>query len=177
MMDRLNLNRREKIFVCAGAVIVLLTLLYVAVIAPYSSLMSRLDRKIALRQEQVSEVAALKNELLLLKEQLLVAEKKVASSGNFSLFSFVEQKVQGVAGKENLIYMRPKPATQQDDFEETSLEVKLEKISLQQVVRLLHEMEAADVPLKVKTLQLRNRAGNASLLDVTLDISTLRKKT
>jgi general secretion pathway protein M len=180
MMDRLNLNKlnkREKIVVCAGAVFVLLVLLYAAVIAPYNNLMDRLDHKMGLRQKQVREVAALKSDLLLLKEQLREAEKKISEAGNFSLFSFVERKVQTVAGKENLVFMRPKPATQQDDFEETSLEIKLQKISLQQVVRLLYEMEAANVPVNVKTLQLRNRTENASLLDVTMDVSTLRKKT
>ena len=66
--------------------------------------------------------------------------------------------------------------TQQDDFEEAALEVKLEKITLQQVVRLLYEMETTDVPLNVKNLQLRNRSESAALLDATMDISTLRKK-
>ena len=177
MMDRLNLNKREKIFVSVGAVFVILTLIYVAVVAPYNNLMDRLDNKVALRGKQVGEVIALKNDILLLKQQLREAEQKISSVQSFSLFSFVEQKVQAVAGKENLVYMRPKPGTQRDDFEETSLEIKLEKITLQQVVRLLYEMESADAPLNVKSLQLRNRTESASLLDVTMDVSTLRKKT
>ncbi|MBN2428942.1 MAG: type II secretion system protein M [Deltaproteobacteria bacterium] len=177
MIDHLNLNKREKIFVIAGALFVLLTLIYAAAVAPYTNLMERLDSKVALRGKQVTEAIALKNEILLLQQQLREAEQKISSTANFSLFSFVEQKVQGVAGKENLVHMRPKPATEREDFEESSLEIKLEKITLQQVVRLLYEMEAADVPLNVKALQLRNRTESAALLDVTMDISTLRKKT
>jgi len=177
VIDRLNLNKREKIFVSVGAVFIILTLLYVALVSPYNRFMERLDNKITLRGKQVGEVISLKNDILLLKQQLREAEQKISSSRSFSLFSFVEQKVQGVAGKENLVYMRPKPATQRDDFEETALEIKLEKITLQQVVRLLYEMETVDVPLNVKSLQIRNRTESASLLDVTMDVSTLRKKT
>lgn len=177
MMDRLNLNKREKIFVGAGAVIVFVTLLYVAVVAPYRNQMSGLDKKISLRQKQAVEMVALKEEILELQERLREAETKVSRTVNFSLFSFVEQKVQEAAGKENLVFMRPKPAAQQGDFEETSLEVKLEKISLEQVTRLIYAIEAADVSINIKSLQLRNRMPNAALLDVTMDISTLRRKT
>jgi general secretion pathway protein M len=171
-----RLNAREKIFIGAGVAFVFVAILYWGGIAPYRNQMAGLDRKISLRQKQVGEMAALSAEIFDLRERLAVAERKVSQTVNFSLFSFVEQKVQEAAGRENLVFMRPKPATSQGDYEETALEVKLEKISLQQVVRLIYEIEASEVPLNITTLQIRSRKPNADLLDVTLDISTLRKK-
>ncbi|MEZ4601126.1 MAG: type II secretion system protein GspM [Syntrophotaleaceae bacterium] len=176
-MNKFNrLNMREKILVCLGIAFVFLAILYWGGIAPYKNQMANLDRKIAQRQKQVGEMAVLKAEILDLQERVAAAERKVSQAVNFSLFSFVEQKVQEAAGRENLVFMRPKPATRQGDYEETALEVKLEKISLQQVVRLIYEIEAAEVPLNITTLQIRSRKPNMELLDVTLDISTLRKK-
>jgi type II secretory pathway component PulM len=171
-----RLNSREKIFVCSGAAFVFAAILYWGGIAPYRNQMANLDRKIARRQQQVGEMTALSAEILDLQERLAVAERRVSQAVDFSLFSFVEQKVQEAAGRENLVFMRPKPSTRQGDYEETALEVKLEKINLRQVVRFIYEIEAAEVPLNITTLQIRSRKPNADLLDVTLDISMLRKK-
>ena len=175
MIWHLNINKREKIFLCAGAALVFLTIFYAAVVS-YKGLMAGFDRKIALRQKYIKEMTSLKGDIFLLQERITEAEKKVSLSLNFSLFSFMEQKVQESAGRENLVFMRPKPTAQRGDFEEISLEVKLEKINLEQVTRLIYEIEAADVPLHINTLQIRSRKPNTALLDVTMDISTLRKK-
>ena len=91
----------------------------------------------------------------------------------FSLFSFIEATEAQVASKENLVYMRPQPSVDQNEFREESVEIKLEKIRLDQLVQLLYEIESANAFLKVKTLRVKTRFDNKSELDAVMTISSM----
>jgi general secretion pathway protein M len=108
----------------------------------------------------------------LLQRQLAEAEKKLAKGENFSLFSFVEAITAQAATKENLVYMRPQPVSVQEDFKEESVEIKLERIRLDQLVRLLYEIDAANAYLQVKNLRIKTRFDDQSQLNAVLTISS-----
>ena len=76
-----------------------------------------------------------------------------------------------MASKENLVYMRPQPASTQDGYREDSVEIKLEKIRLDQLVRLLYDIQNADAFLQVKNMRVKTRFDNRTLLDVVLTVS------
>ncbi|MBN1141796.1 MAG: hypothetical protein JXB25_08395, partial [Deltaproteobacteria bacterium] len=104
------------------------------------------------------------------------AEQKTSSSGDFSLFAFFEKQVLDIARKENLVHMLPQTPNVRDGFEETSLEVKLEKITLDQMVRLLFAVENADAFLQVRNLRIKKRPDKSTLLDVTLNVASIKAK-
>lgn len=165
-----NLSTREKMILGAGIVFCIAVLAYMTIIAPYRSRMQLLDRKISASQSQLEQVNALQEEYRDLARQI----KKVSSDQHdvSGLFSFVENQVQQVAGRDKLSSMRPVAPVRHDNMVEEGLEVKIERISLRQVVDLLQRLDQSQRPLRVKGLDLKVRFENKSLFDTSLTIST-----
>jgi general secretion pathway protein M len=170
-MNLPQLNPRERLALIVGAVVVLVTLIYLGIVAPYRQAMGRLDARIATRQKQLGQIQEVRQDYLQLQQQVAAAESRLDRGREFSLFTFVETTAAREAGRENLIYMRPQPPSTQEGFREESVEVKLEKIRLDQLVRFLYAFEAVDAALEIKNLRIRTRFDNRSLLDAVLTIS------
>jgi len=170
-----QLNQREKIFVTAGGVALVLALLYLAVLMPYRSALNRLDKQIAARSQQLQEVKTLRAQYLAMQQQILQVEMRVKNNQDFSALTFIENLVERTAGRDNLVSMRPQPPLTQNEFIVDSVEVKLEKLSLKQVLELLWGVEGAKTPMQVKGLYLKQRFDDRSLLDATMTISALRR--
>lgn len=168
-----NLSMREKIILGAGIAFCIVVLFYVAVIAPYNSRMKALEHKINAKQTQLAQVTALQQQYNSLSQQIKqISTEQQDVSG---LFSFVENQVQQVAGRDKLSSMRPVAPVRHDNMVEEGLEVKIERISLRQVVDLLQRLEQSQRPLRIKGLDLKVRFENKSLFDTSLTISIFSK--
>jgi len=168
-----QLSRREQLAVALGAVAILITVLYLGVVAPYSNALEQLDAKITSRQRQIREVDTLRREYVVLQQLQSAAEARLNKNAAFSLFPFVESMVGQYAAKENLVSMRPQPAVPRENLLEEAVEVRLEKIRLDQVVRLLYAVDSADALMQVKNLRLRTRFDDRSVFDVTMTVTAL----
>ena len=63
------------------------------------------------------------------------------------------------------------------EFIVDSVEIKLEKLTLKQLLELLLGFEGAATPMQVKDLYLKQRFDDRSLLDSTMTITALRRAT
>ena len=171
-----SLSTREKLMVFAGAVCCVITLGYFAMIQPYNEAIEQLDSKIASRAKQLQHVQQLQQQYQRIQTQINSLENRQQTTDNFSLFSFIESHVTRIARRENLTAMRPLPATSHDKMTEQSVEIKLEKVSLGQMMQLLQTIDSAPAALQVKTLQLKVRFDNPQQLDSSMRISAYSKK-
>jgi general secretion pathway protein M len=170
-----QLNQRERFTLLAGAVIVVVLLFIFGIVAPYRAALGRLDNKIASKRRQLTEARQLGQEYQQLQQQLAASERRLASSGDFSLLSFVEAASIRLAGRDSLTAMRPQPATTLEGFREEAVEVKLEKIRLNQLVQLLFVADTAPAPMLVKTLRIKPRFDDRDLLDVVITFASYRR--
>jgi general secretion pathway protein M len=172
-----QLNQRERIFVIVGGVSLFLALLYFAIVAPYRSALNRLDSQIATRSGQLQEVKALQARYLELKQQRLKMERLLDTRQDFSALTFIENLVKRTSGRENLLSMRPQTPETRNEFIIDSVEIKLERLSLKQVLELLLALEEAATPMQVKNLHIKQRFDDRALLDATMTITALRRAT
>jgi general secretion pathway protein M len=170
-----QLNQRERVFVIAGGIALILTLVYFAIVMPYRSALTKLDNRIAVRSQQLQEVKSLRAQYLALQQQISQVERLVKNSQDFSALTFIENLVQQTAGRENLLSMRPQAPQAQGEFMTDSVEIKLEKLTLKQVLELLWGVEKANTPMQVENLFLKQRFDDRSLLDATMTITALRR--
>ncbi|EAT14380.1 type II secretion system protein GspM [Desulfuromonas acetoxidans] len=170
-----QLSPRELAMVLVAAIFVIATVIYLAMIAPYVATMERLDSKIASRQQQLQQAKELQQDYRMIQGQIKSLQRRQASAGDFALFAYVESQVTRIAGRENLTSMRPMPAVSHNDITEEAVEIKLENVSLGQMLQLLQSFNSAPVPLQVKALQLKVRFDNAQQLDSSLRISAYTK--
>jgi len=172
-----QLNQRERIFVIVGGLALVLALIYFAILLPYRSALNRFDQQINARSLQLEEVKELQASYLGLKQQMTQVERLLDNRNDFSALTFVENLVEQTAGRENLLSMRPQSPEQRNEFTLDSVEIKLEKLTLEQVLELLAGIEAAEIPMQVRNLYLKQRFDDRSLLDATMMVTALRRTT
>ncbi len=170
-----QLNPRERIFVIVGGLALILALLYFAAVAPYRSALTRLDRQVAVRSGQLQEVKTLQARYLALQQQMTQMERLLGKRQDFSALTFIENLVEQTAGRETLLSMRPQSPEVRNEFTIDSVEIKLEKLTLKQLLELLLGVEDADTPVQVKSLYLKQRFDDRSLLDATMTVTALRR--
>jgi general secretion pathway protein M len=173
MIDKLN--DRERLFLLGGAVVLVVILVGFGSYEAYRLKLVRLDKAIATRSRQLADFENRRQEALQLRQQMEQAERKLGESAGFSLATFIEGQAGQIAGKTTLAYARPQPPVSRGNLHEESLEAKLERLTLEQVLRLLWTIESGPVPMQVRAMELRKRFDDPALLDLTLTVSATRR--
>ncbi len=171
-----NLGARERLFVVGGVVALLLTLLYATVIEPLMTRSSQLDRQIAKTQRDVQELHALQREYQAHKQVLDDINAKLRRQKNFAIFSHVEKLAGDTGIRSKILYMKPTVSTPIDAYEEESVEIKMEGVTLEQLIRYLYQVENSPQFLKIKRLYIKPRLDNRQLLTATFRVSTFTPK-
>lgn len=171
MIDRLN--PREKIVVLSGLVILVLILIWFALINPYLDSMTGLDRRIAIQKRSLTKSLQLQEQIAVLRQQLATVESQ--RRVNKPLFSEVESLTEQIGVREQLLSMRPQPAATQGEFRQQLVEIRLEKLSLVQLVKLLYAVEYRSGGIQVKALRVKPRFEDRSSLDVNMTLMSLEK--
>jgi general secretion pathway protein M len=166
-----KLNPREKTVVVAGLIVLILLFSWLVLLNPYIKTMKSLDRKIAAHRQSLQKVETMQEHINQLRRQL--ADVKILKQGTRPLFSLVENMAVQTGVREQLLSMRPQPATTQGKFRQQLVEIRLEKISLSQMVRLLHAVEYRSGGVRVKSLQVKPRFEDRSILDVNMVLMSL----
>jgi len=176
MIGRLSqLEKREQIMLLIGAVFVIAALLFVGVYEPYRNTLSGMHRTIAAKQRQIQEVRELQAEYNELQQQMKRTESKLGKKSGLSALALLENIASSVGSRENLNYIRPQPAQTQGEIHIENVDIKLERLTLQQVLQLLWEIETAKTPMQIKNLRIKQRFDNQALTDTTMTVSVFRK--
>lgn len=169
MIDRLN--SREKIVVGTGLVVLVLLFVWFVLFGPYFETMNNLDRRITAHRNSLNKVEKVSDQIVQLRQQLVDVETR--KTGNGPLFSQVESLTEQTGIREQLLSMRPQPATTQGNFRQQLVEIRLEKIFLSQLVKLLHAVEYRSGGVQVKSMRVKPRFDDRTLLDVNMILMSL----
>lgn len=166
---------REKLALAVAAGVVTLTILIAGIILPYRAAIQRLDQRITSRQGQLLEARTLVQRIKGMQGEVAATERKLTAAPSAPLVSTLEGLVAEIAGKERLLGVRPQPATAPSGFRQEKVEMQLEKVRLEQLVRLLHAIDSAKSALQTDSVKMRPRFEDSALLDVTLVVSSFGK--
>lgn len=179
MFDRLKqLTGRERRFLVWGGGAALLILVYggVELGFGYADRMQELERLTAKKQEDARALAELAQEFRAKHAAVRQVETKIErDQGSFSLLAFLEATANNTDLRSRIAHIRPQPASLTEGYRETAVEIKLDNVTLEQVVRLLAAIDNAPHFVKVKNLRLRTRFADKRFLDATLLLSTYEK--
>ncbi|MBW2147379.1 MAG: type II secretion system protein M [Deltaproteobacteria bacterium] len=169
----MQLARREKIATLILAVFLVVFGMTEWVLLPTLGRLKSLDGLIERKEKELAEMRALQAEYLQMVEQSANVEKAIKQRGRgFTLFSFLESLAQQTEVKKNIKYMKPSTTQLNEQYNESSVEIKLEKINLEQLIRYIYRVEYAGRLLQIKRMHVRPQYKNPSLLDVTLLVYT-----
>ncbi len=169
----MKLRGREKLVFIAGGVAVVLLLFYRFGLSPALERLRMLDRLVATKERDLSQLKTLRETYLAQKRLMEEVNQSLAQRGqDFAIFSFLEDLANKTGIKDNIMYMKPALTTPGEVFREASVEMRLEGIALHQLTRYVYDIERAPQLLRVRRMHVKPRPANPDLLDVTFQVST-----
>lgn len=91
-------------------------------------------------------------------------------AAGFSLFSFLEKGAANSKVKGNIAYMKPSEDSGNELLEQSQVEMKLQAISLQQLVVFLQEVESIENLVALQRISIQENKKEKEALDVTLQV-------
>lgn len=170
----MKLAKREKYTVAGAGVVLGAFLLLQVVLFPFLEKRSQLERGIAAKQEALQEMIELKKEYEYLKvgarEMLSALEKREKS---FSLFAHLEKVATDTGIKDHIKYMKPSSSAGSGPYVESSVEMKLIGVSLEQLTHYLYLVEDPEKSIWIKRASIKAQKTPPRYLDVVLQVLTI----
>ena len=171
-----NLGTRERVFITGAGVALLLTLLFTMVIDPMLVYSKQLDKQIVAAQRDLQEIQKLQQDYQRQKSILDRLNSQLKRQKNFSMFSRLEELAKQTDTRSKILHIKPMVSTPNDAYEEESVEIKMEEVTLEQLVQYLFQIENSPQFMKIKRLSIRPRLDNRQLLSVVFRVSTFTPK-
>jgi general secretion pathway protein M len=170
----MKISRRDRLFLIAGGIFVFLFVVFRFGIFPLLENRERLQQGIGARQQALGEMAGLQDRYRQLHGKAnSLQDLLVGRDPDFSLFSFLEQMAAAADVKNNIAYMRPSETADDGPFRETQVEMKLQEITLGQLVDVLQRIESPDQVVAVKRISIQENSRQKSSLDVIMQVVSL----
>jgi len=173
---KINLSQREQRVLIGAGVVFVLTLLYLGVDSVLQGY-GNLGDRIATKRVEVEKISGLRTQYMEAHRQLEDIKAKLDKmEKGFSLLSFIEDLANKENIRDNIGSVKPKKLPLNDSYDENIVELKIDNVSLPKLVDFIFKIENSGYLLKVKRLMVKPRYDNRDLLNVTLQVTTYKKK-
>lgn len=170
----MKITPRDRIVLTVGSLFLLLFLVLQFGLFPLMDNRDRLKRGIATREKALGEMNELQAEYRQLHSKANTLLDQLAGRQNgFSLFSFLEQMAAKSDVKKSITYMKPSETPDEGPFKEILVEMKLQAISLQQLVDFLNLIESPENVVAVKRISVQENKKESGTMDVIVQVVSL----
>ena len=172
----MKLAKREKYFISIGVGGLAIFFFFQLLIFPFFDKRERLRRGVEAKEEGLRDILRMRAEYQALQkdsqgvEQYLARRKK-----GFTLFSFLETAAGAAEVKEHINYMKPSNSKGVGPYKESIVEMKLETVTMKQLVGYLDRIESTENVVSIKRISIKGDKKEEGYLDVVLQVLTLSK--
>lgn len=164
-----RLNKRERIIVAVGVTFVTFFLVYQFVVSPSRDRLGLLERVMPRKEKELSEIIRLKNEYDVLKRS--GSQKANRGKGPVTL-SYLEDLAEKAGLKKNIRHMKPLGKFEGEGYVEHTMEIRLSKIRMEQLVGFVYDIENTKRSVKIRELSIVTNKKDLSTLDVKIEIAS-----
>ncbi|MCF8028049.1 MAG: type II secretion system protein M [Desulfobacteraceae bacterium] len=170
MKKMINLNRREKLAVSAGAGFVAVFLFFELLVHPVFEKRSQLRDQLASRQAALVEMVEMYRQHQVIQVNAEHTQNRYAlRPAGFTLFSFMDRVAGETGVKQYITYMKPSSSTDETSGTTISyVELKLQDISLKDLTSYLFEVETSENMVRVSRLSISKTGETEGLLSVVM---------
>jgi len=171
----MKISQRDRYLIGLAVGVVCLGLLAQFAIMPFISRLHSLEGAIAAKREGLREMARLGREHQAFQSDSEgIAEKLARRRKDFTLFSFLEAGASEARVKDKIKSMKPSESSGKGPFQESQVEMKLERITLEELVSYLKRIEAPEQAVTIKRLAVNNNKQEAEYLDAIIQVLTFQ---
>ena len=172
-----RLEKREKLVLFSGVIFVIAFIVFQSMIIPYLDARETMIRSLKKNETELVDIQLLRKEYLELKSRQGDIEKRLANrASGFSLFSFIEEQAAATRVKDQVTYMKPSSNEIDEGFNESIVEMKVEQVSLEQLVSFLRRVESEEKIVSVQRISIQESGQDDGLLDTVINIKTFESK-
>ncbi|WP_339138527.1 MAG: hypothetical protein WGN25_09530 [Candidatus Electrothrix sp. GW3-4] len=143
-------------------------------VSPLLAERKQLERKIRSKENGLTEMQTMQNEIKMLSRQNNSFEQLLAARpADFNLFAFLEEKCAETQVKDNISYMKPTNATGDGAVQQLMVKMKLKAIRLNLLVAFLERVESAKNIVALNYIKVDVNEKDHGTLDVTMHVITL----
>ncbi|MDW7710076.1 MAG: type II secretion system protein GspM [Deferrisomatales bacterium] len=168
----MRLSDREKLAVGIGSAVLGVLVFWLAVWEPAHAHLELQERRVQAKREEYREIRELGDRFQRLSARIEGIEAHLRRSRDFSILSYLEGLARRHQVQDRIVQMRPRPGEVSRYYRENSVEIRMERVRLSELVRYLYEVEHSPELLRVKQIQVRPRFDDADLLDVRFQVSS-----
>ena len=165
-----KLEKRERLLVQIAAGLFALFVVYNLIYSPIANYVDGLDERIATREHDLAGVQRLVDIYATVKADLNAVQHNTVPGGkDFSLFSVVEASFSKSLGHEKIASITPEADRKLPDrLVQYSVQLKLNDVSLAQIVDALYAVRTLPMPVGIGNLRIQRRTQNTHSFDVDL---------
>ena len=168
-----RLEKRERYILLFGVFFVTGFVVFQTMLMPYMEARNTMQRSLSRNESELADIELLRKEYLELKSRQGDIEKKLINrTPGFSLFSFLEEQAAVTNVKDRVTYMKPTANEIDEGFNESIVEMKMEKVTLDQLVSFLLKIESEEKIVSVQRISIQENGQEDGLLDTVLSIKT-----
>jgi len=133
-----------------------------------------LRRVISEKRQVLSELLAKSQEYNIVSSELeKIRSEMEQRPEERKILSFIEgiQKECGLMQK--VVYMKPSANIVNDVYEETTIEIKFQNITWDELIQFLFKIESSELTLGIKTLNIKRGVQDSNLLDTIVQLVSL----
>jgi len=172
-----KLEPRERTLLKVAGIVFTVFIAYNLIYSPLMNWRDSIDTTIETRQHEIGNVQHLVDTYLLRKKQLHDAEKNTVPIGkDFSLFSVIEKSLTTTVGHDKIASITPGADRKlSDGFIQYNVELKLQNVSLAQIVDALYGVKTLTAPVAVSDMHITRRLQDPHTYDVEMTCIALAK--
>ena len=160
----------------AGGAVVAAALVFLLIIDPLMATIDKLDRQARRKAKDSQELALVAQEYVVKQARIAKLEQRMPiPPAQFSLLAFMEEATTTAQIRDRIVGMQPQAPIVVQGYQETAVDLRLDGVSLPQILALLVAIEQAPYDVQVHHLQMKPKYDNPVNLDATLRIVTYAK--
>jgi len=171
----MKLAKREKYLVVAATCCIVIFFLLQFFVFPFFEKRKRIQRGLRAKEEGLKQVVRLASEFRTYQKGPQSVKQSLAGrKPRFTLFSFLEESGRKVGVKAHIKYMKPSISSGTGPYKESMVEMKIEAITLEQLVRYLYRVESANDLVKIKRISISENKKEKGYLDAVMQVITFQ---
>lgn len=173
-MSGFDREKHLKPLLAGGFIVLLLCGFWIY--SSYQQSLEKIERKTSAAHSELRLLQESLQKYRVLNAKFKKSGQQGAVANKQNLIATVENATQKVGARSQLLYVRPQPDKAREDLVEEGVEIRLEKLQLQQLVELLYQFETAQQMLKISQLRVRPRFDDPAQLDTVMTLSRFREQ-
>lgn len=171
----MKLAKREKYLLSLAACAVVIFLMFQFLIFPFFASRERLQRGVVAKEKGLKEIVTLSAEYEAYKKGSHGIKRSLTQrKRGFTLFSFLEGAAGEAQVKKHIKYMRPSTSKSAGPYKESTVEMKLEAITMKQLVEYLYRIESPENVVSIKRISIKQNKKEAGYLDAVMQVLTFQ---